>query len=121
MFSYLNFRPYLIFKVVKMRKIRKAVITAAGFGSRFLPVVKATPKEMLPVIDKPILQYVVEECQQAGLEEIIIVVRQGNNVIRDYFGKLEVHEHRHRRPLPTAPSGATVPVGESIKNITIID
>jgi len=68
-----------------MRKIRKAVITAAGFGSRFLPVVKTIPKEMLPVIDKPILQYVVEECINAGIEEIIIVVRKGNDVIRNYF------------------------------------
>ncbi|MFQ5493712.1 MAG: UTP--glucose-1-phosphate uridylyltransferase [Candidatus Dojkabacteria bacterium] len=68
-----------------MKQVKKAVITAAGFGSRFLPVVKSTPKEMLPVVDKPILQYVVEECIDAGMEEIIIVVRKGNNVIRNYF------------------------------------
>lgn len=68
-----------------MKKVKKAVITAAGFGSRFLPVVKATPKEMLPIINKPILQYVVEECLDAGIEEIIIVVREGNEVIRNYF------------------------------------
>jgi UTP--glucose-1-phosphate uridylyltransferase len=68
-------------------KVKQAVITAAGFGTRFLPVVKNIPKEMLPIIDKPILQYVVEECMQADLEKVIIVVRKGNNVIKDYFNK----------------------------------
>jgi len=68
-----------------MKSVTKAVITAAGFGSRFLPVVKSTPKEMLPIVDKPILQYVVEECIDAGMEEIIIVVREGNEVIKNYF------------------------------------
>lgn len=68
-------------------KVNTAVITAAGFGTRFLPIVKEIPKEMLPIIDKPIIQYVVEECLDAGLEKIIIVVRQGNNVINNYFNK----------------------------------
>lgn len=68
-----------------MRPVKKAVITAAGFGSRFLPVVKSTPKEMLPIVNKPILHYVVDECIDAGMEEIIIVVRSGNEVIRNYF------------------------------------
>jgi len=104
-----------------MRKIRKAVITAAGFGSRFLPVVKATPKEMLPVIDKPILQYVVEECQQAGLEEIIIVVRQGNNVIRDYFGKDAPEMRKLLEDQGRGDRFKTVEEILAIKNITIID
>ncbi len=68
-------------------KIKTAVITAAGFGTRFLPIVKEIPKEMLPIIDKPIIQYVVEECLDAQLEKIIIVVRKGNNVINNYFRK----------------------------------
>lgn len=54
-------------------KIRKAIITAAGFGSRFLPVTKSIPKEMLPILDKPIIHYLVEECKEAGIEEVIIV------------------------------------------------
>lgn len=68
-------------------KVNTAVITAAGFGTRFLPIVKEIPKEMLPIVDKPIIQYVVEECLDAGLEKIIIVVREGNNVINNYFSK----------------------------------
>ena len=68
-------------------KVKSAVITAAGFGTRFLPIVKEIPKEMLPIVDKPIIQYVVEECLDAGLEKIIIVVREGNEVIKNYFNK----------------------------------
>jgi UTP--glucose-1-phosphate uridylyltransferase len=66
-------------------KITTAIIAAAGFGSRFLPVVKNVPKEMLPIIDKPSIQYLVEDCIEAGLERVILVVRKGNNVMRDYF------------------------------------
>ena len=54
-------------------KIRKAVIPAAGFGTRFLPQTKAMPKEMLPIVDKPVIQYVVEEAVQSGVEDIVIV------------------------------------------------
>lgn len=66
-------------------KITTAVIAAAGFGSRFLPIVKSIPKEMLPIVDKPIIQLQVEECLQAGIEKIIIVVRKGNSAVNDYF------------------------------------
>jgi UTP--glucose-1-phosphate uridylyltransferase len=69
-------------------KIKSAVITAAGFGSRFLPFVKNIPKEMLPLIDKPSIQLLVEECVEVGIENIIIVVREGNTVIKDHFTKL---------------------------------
>ncbi len=68
-------------------KIRKAVITAAGFGSRFLPFVKNIPKEMLPVVDKPSIQYLVEECNEAGIEEIFVVVRDLPSLFEDYFYK----------------------------------
>src|SRR5216684_117771 len=66
-------------------KIRKAVFPAAGLGTRFLPATKAQPKEMLPLVDKPIIQYVVEEAVAAGLTKIIIVTGRGKNAIEDHF------------------------------------
>lgn len=54
-------------------KIRKAIIPAAGLGTRFLPATKAQPKEMLPIVDKPTLQYIIEECVASGIEEILII------------------------------------------------
>jgi UTP--glucose-1-phosphate uridylyltransferase len=66
-------------------KVRKAVIAAAGFGTRFLPQTKAMPKEMLPLIDKPIIQYVVEELVAAGIEDIIIVTGYSKRSIEDHF------------------------------------
>lgn len=67
------------------RKIRKAVFPAAGFGTRFLPVTKAQPKEMLPIVDKPVIQYLVEEAVASGIEEIIIVTGRGKRAIEDHF------------------------------------
>jgi len=66
-------------------KIRKAVIPAAGFGTRFLPQTKAMPKEMLPIVDKPIIQYVVEECVASGIEDIIMVTNWQKRSIEDHF------------------------------------
>lgn len=66
-------------------KIRKAVIPAAGFGTRFLPQTKAMPKEMLPIVDKPVIQYVVEEVVGAGVEDIIIVTGANKRAIEDHF------------------------------------
>ncbi len=66
-------------------KVRKAVIPAAGFGTRFLPATKAMPKEMLPIVDKPIIQYVVEEAVAAGIEDIIIVTGWNKRSIEDHF------------------------------------
>ena len=68
-----------------MVKIRKAVFPAAGFGTRFLPVTKAQPKEMLPIVDKPVIQYLVEEAVAAGIEEIIIITGRGKRAIEDHF------------------------------------
>ncbi len=68
-----------------VKKIRKAVIPAAGFGTRFLPATKAMPKEMLPIVDKPIIQYVVEEAVSAGIEDIIIVTGWHKRSIEDHF------------------------------------
>ncbi len=68
-----------------MKKIRKAIIPAAGYGTRFLPATKAQPKEMLPVVDKPIIQYVVEDAVSAGIEDIIIVTGWHKRTIEDHF------------------------------------
>jgi UTP--glucose-1-phosphate uridylyltransferase len=67
--------------------IRKAVILAAGYGTRFLPATKSVPKEMLPVLDKPVIQYIVEEALAAGLEQIIMVTSAGKRSIEDYFDR----------------------------------
>ena len=69
------------------KKITKAVIPAAGFGTRFLPQTKAMPKEMLPVVDKPIIQYVVEELVEAGIKDIIIVTGYHKRTIEDHFDR----------------------------------
>ncbi|MBG9543789.1 UTP--glucose-1-phosphate uridylyltransferase GalU [Cytobacillus firmus] len=66
-------------------KIKKAIIPAAGFGTRFLPATKAQPKEMLPIVDKPTIQYIVEEAMASGIEEIIIVTGKGKRSIEDHF------------------------------------
>jgi UTP--glucose-1-phosphate uridylyltransferase len=68
-----------------MARIRKAVFPAAGLGTRFLPATKAQPKEMLPLVDKPIIQYVIEEAVASGLTSIIIVTGRGKNAIEDHF------------------------------------
>lgn len=68
-----------------VKKVRKAVIAAAGFGTRFLPQTKAMPKEMLPLVDKPIIQYLVEELVEAGIEDIIIVTGYHKRSIEDHF------------------------------------
>ncbi|MBO1582804.1 UTP--glucose-1-phosphate uridylyltransferase GalU [Bacillus sp. XF8] len=68
-----------------MKKIRKAIIPAAGLGTRFLPVTKAMPKEMLPIVDKPTIQYIVEEAVASGIEDIIIVTGKGKRAIEDHF------------------------------------
>src|SRR5579862_473397 len=67
------------------KKVRKAVLPAAGLGTRFLPATKAQPKEMLAVVDKPLIQYVVEECVASGIEHIIIVTGRGKYAIEDHF------------------------------------
>mgnify|MGYP001572773374 CR=1 FL=1 len=68
-----------------MKKVTKAVIPAAGFGTRFLPQTKAMPKEMLPVVDKPVIQYVVEELVEAGIKDIIIVTGYHKRLVEDHF------------------------------------
>ncbi len=68
-----------------MKKVRKAIIPAAGLGTRFLPATKAMPKEMLPIVDKPTIQYIVEEAIASGIEDIIVVTGKGKRAIEDHF------------------------------------
>jgi len=82
-------------------KVRTAVIPAAGLGSRFLPVTKSVPKELLPIVDKPMLQYVVEEAAEAGIERVIVVTSRGKESIAAYFQAMPDLEER------LADSGAT--------------
>jgi len=80
--------------------IRKAVIPAAGLGTRFLPATKSMPKEMLPIIDKPIIQFVVEEAINSGIEDIIIITGRGKRAIEDYFDtspELENHLRQNEK------------------------
>jgi UTP--glucose-1-phosphate uridylyltransferase len=74
-------------------KVHKAVIPAAGLGTRFLPATKAQPKEMLPVVDKPAIQYVIEEAVRAGVEDILIVTGRGKRSIEDHFDRSIELEH----------------------------
>ena len=70
-----------------MQKIAKAIIPAAGFGTRFLPATKSQPKEMLPVVDKPTIQYIVEEAVESGIEDILIIIGRYKSVIEDHFDR----------------------------------
>ncbi len=74
-------------------KVRKAVITAAGWGTRFLPITKAQPKEMLPLVTKPLIQYSVEEAINSGIEQIIVITALGKRAIEDYFDRSLELEH----------------------------
>lgn len=79
-----------------MQKIRKAVIPAAGFGTRFLPETKAMPKEMLPIVDKPTIQYIVEEIKASGIEQILIISGHAKRAIEDHFDSSpELEQHLH--------------------------
>lgn len=78
--------------------IRKAVVTAAGWGTRFLPATKAQPKEMLPLVDKPIIQYVIEEAVASGIEHIVVVTAGGKRAIEDHFDRsFELEEALNRK------------------------
>src|SRR5690554_7780763 len=75
-------------------KVHKAIIPAAGLGTRFLPATKAQPKEMLPIVDKPTLQYIVEEAVQSGIEEILIIIGRNKQSIEDHFDRSpELEDH----------------------------
>ena len=70
-----------------MKPIRKAILPVAGLGTRFLPATKAMPKEMLPVVDRPLIQHVVDEARQAGIEHFIFVTGRNKGVIEDHFDR----------------------------------
>ena len=78
-------RSFSEVSMAKPRPVRKAVFPVAGMGTRFLPATKAVPKEMLPVVDKPVIQYAVEEAKEAGIEQFIFVTGRGKHVIEDHF------------------------------------
>jgi UTP--glucose-1-phosphate uridylyltransferase len=81
-----------------MARVRKAVIPAAGLGTRFLPATKSSPKEMLPVVDKPSIQYVVEEAARAGLDDVLIVTGRNKRAIEDHFDRnFELEHHLEER------------------------
>ena len=79
------------------QRIRKAVIPAAGYGTRFLPATKATPKEMLPIVDKPTIQYIVEEALASGIEDILIISGHGKRAIEDHFDSAPALEYELAR------------------------
>lgn len=82
------------------KKVRKAVIPAAGLGTRFLPATKAQPKEMLPIVDKPTIQYIIEEAKASGIEEILIVTGRSKRSIEDHFDRsieLEINLKEHNK------------------------
>ena len=70
-----------------MQKVKKAVLPVAGVGTRFLPATKVVPKELLPIVDKPVIQYLVEEAVESGIEEIIFVISKGKELIMDHFSE----------------------------------
>ncbi|MDG6258127.1 MAG: UTP--glucose-1-phosphate uridylyltransferase GalU [Methanomicrobiaceae archaeon] len=81
-------------------EVKKAVIPAAGLGTRFLPATKSMPKEMLPLIDRPVIQYVVEEAIASGIDDILIITGRGKRAIEDYFDnspELEMHLQQHHK------------------------
>lgn len=83
------------------KRVRKAIIPAAGLGTRFLPMTKSSPKEMLPIVDKPVIQFVIEEAVACGIEDILIVTGRGKRAIEnhfDYAPGLEAHLHRQGKP-----------------------
>ncbi|MDE1996308.1 MAG: UTP--glucose-1-phosphate uridylyltransferase, partial [Rhizobiaceae bacterium] len=79
------------------KKVRKAVFPVAGLGTRFLPATKAVPKEMLTVVDKPVIQYVVDEAMEAGIEHFVFVTGRSKHVIEDYFDIQFELEHTLRQ------------------------
>ena len=97
--------------------VKKAVIPVAGFGTRMLPATKAIPKEMMPVVDKPIIQYIVEECASAGIEEIVMITHTSKVAIEQHFSPAEEledslaakgKERMLRLDQTTVPDGVTI-------------
>lgn len=100
-------------------KIKKAVITAAGYGTRMLPATKSMPKEMLPILDKPAIQYIVEECVNAGISDILIVLSRGKHVVEDHFDRSPDLERQLQRSGKNDLYNEMVKIG-SMANITYV-
>ncbi len=98
----------------KPKRVRKAIFPAAGLGTRFLPATKAQPKEMLPIVDKPLIQYAVEECAASGIENIIIVTGRGKNAIEDHFDQSPELERFLRNKGDTARADLVRGIGSTI-------
>src|ERR1043166_678525 len=97
-------------------KIRKAVFPVAGLGTRFLPATKAMPKEMLTVVDRPLIQHVVDEAREAGIEHFIFVTGRNKGVIEDHFDRqfeLEVPRKEQNKPPDLTPLAAAQPAAGS--------
>ncbi|HVO13757.1 MAG TPA: sugar phosphate nucleotidyltransferase, partial [Alphaproteobacteria bacterium] len=98
------------------RPVRKAVFPVGGLGTRFLPATKAMPKEMLPVVDKPLIQYAVEEARAAGIEEFIFVTGRGKSAIEDHFDhSFELHNvltERGKKAELAALDASLLPAGQ---------
>jgi len=100
-------------------KVKKAIIPAAGFGSRMLPITKSIPKEMLPIVDKPVLQYIVEEASEAGIEDILIITSRGKTSIENHFDRMPELEDSLRKPGKEALLESIVNIS-SLANISYI-
>ena len=94
-------------------KVRKAVIPAAGLGTRMLPATKTVPKEMLPMVDKPVIQYIIEEAVAAGIEDILIVTNRAKSAMDDYFDYSSMCARRRRRAWATPSAGPAASWGTS--------
>ncbi|GAB5467868.1 MAG: UTP--glucose-1-phosphate uridylyltransferase GalU [Rhodospirillales bacterium] len=101
-----------------MNKVRKAILPVAGLGTRFLPATKVIPKELLPVVDKPVINYAIEEAQEAGIEKFIFIISRGKSVIQDHFDRApeleQVLESRHKEEALQAVRDSEIPAGNAI-------
>ena len=102
-----------------MKKVKKAVIPAAGWGTRFLPGTKATPKEMLPIVDTPTIQYIVEEAVKAGIEDICIITSPHKKAIEDHFDRSLELENLLERDGKTAMAESVKAIGEIARVVSI--
>ena len=94
----------------EIKSVTKAVIPAAGLGTRFLPATKATPKEMLPVVDRPAIQYVVEEAIRAGLNDVLMITGRNKRALEDHFDRVPVLEQQLAEKQQAEDDGLTVTV-----------
>jgi len=101
-----------------MKKVRKAILPVAGLGTRFLPATKVIPKELLPVVDKPVINYAIEEAREAGIEKFIFIISRGKSVIQDHFDRApeleQVLESRDKRDALKAVRDSEIDAGDAI-------